>query len=263
MTDLEGVVGVDSFRTTRESHPEFDKSAKSNAMDRLAAETNALVSGIKSRVSSAHIDVYDGHGSHGLREADLTDGHWAGDEDYLTLLQSREYDAVLFVGQHAMAGTAFAPLCHTLSSTQIAYYKINNTFVGEFGGIAIEAGLAEIPVLFLAGDDKATLEARQWVPEIETVPTKFGTGLESARHRDPDTVLTEISEGAGRAIDRIDDISPVSGFTKPFTSEVRFTEPEAADAHESARRDDPRTTVERIDSRTVQTTSTEYQAVYP
>jgi D-amino peptidase len=39
-----------------------------------------------------------------------------------------------------MAGTRHAPLCHTYSSTSVAYYRSNGTFVGEFGCRSLVAG---------------------------------------------------------------------------------------------------------------------------
>jgi D-amino peptidase len=219
ITDLEGVTRVDSFFQTRTVREE----RKGPAMDRLAEEVNAFVAGVRSVEPEATIDVWDGHGTGGLRKVDLDDARYhEGDRPYF---EAGAYDAMAFVGQHAMAGSPHAPLCHTYSSLAVDYYKLNGTFVGEFACRALLAGRQGVPTVFLSGDDKATLEARQFVPGIETVATKRGSGHESAEHRDPETVLAEIGRGAAAAVDRVNAIPPYTGLEPPYTLEVRFYEP--------------------------------------
>src|SRR5690606_27822444 len=127
LTDIEGVAGVERFSETRTR----DESAKGPAMTQLAREVNACIRGIKEVYPEAKIDVWDGHGSGGLRPADLVGGEYIPG----TVKPSKDlagYAAMLFVGQHAMAGTAFAPFAHTYSSLHVAYYKLNGYFIGEF-----------------------------------------------------------------------------------------------------------------------------------
>lgn len=219
ITDLEGVAGVDSFHRTRTG----SEKRKGPAMDQLAREVNACVDGIRSRAPEAGVEVWDGHGSGGLRPEDLSDCRYLDEGRPYFHLQG--YDAVLFVGQHAMAGTPAAPLCHTYSSLAVDYYKLNGVFVGEFACRALLAGRQGVPTIFLTGDDKATLEARQFVPEIETVATKYGTGRESARHRDPEAVEMAIREGAAAAVDRLDEIPPYTELEPPYSLEIRYYEP--------------------------------------
>ncbi|MDL5360472.1 M55 family metallopeptidase [Halalkalicoccus sp. NIPERK01] len=219
ITDLEGPVGVDSFRQTRTGRTDRKRAA----MDHLAREVNAAIEGVRAVAPDAAVDVWDGHGSGGLREADLVGGRYLdGGRPYFHL---HDCDAVLFVGQHAMAGTPNAPLCHTYSSLSVDYYKLNGVFVGEFACRALIAGRQGVPTVFLAGDDKATLEARQFVPEIETVVTKYGRGRESARHRDRDEVRAEIRDGVATAMDRVEEIPPYTGLEPPYTLEIRYLDP--------------------------------------
>lgn len=259
VTDLEGVAGVDSFGQTRHEDMTDPERDKAPAMDQLAREVNAAIDGIRSVAPDAAIDVLDGHGYGGLREEDLEGGTYLRRPDFDPFTE-RDYDALLFVGQHAMAGTAFAPLRHTLSSLHVAYYKVNGTFIGEFGGMAIAAGLADVPTIFLSGDDKAAHEASIFAPEIETAVVKWGEGVEAARHRGPDDACDAVRSGAAGAVDRIGDVEPVTGFESPFTVEVRFREPKDAVPD-----DWPTEGVEitRVDSRTFQRTSDDFDRVYP
>lgn len=238
LTDLEGVAGIDSFARTRSS----DDEQKRPAMKQLAREVNACVRGIRDVDPDATVDVWDGHGSGGLHENDVEDAAYLGEgRPYFDL---EGYDAMLFVGQHAMAGTVDAPLRHTYSSRSVAHYNLNGTFVGEFGCRALVAGLQGVPTVFLSGDDKAAHEAEMFVPEIETVSTKRGTGEESAVHKDQQVAVEEVRAGTVRALERRDEIPPYTGFEPPYTLEIRYYEP----VEDGWWRDGE---VERVDDRTI------------
>jgi D-amino peptidase len=114
-----------------------------------------------------------------------------------------QYDAVMFVGQHAMAGMAHAPLCHTGSSQSIVYYRMNNIYVGEFGFWTAIAGFQGAPVIFACGDDKLVEEAKALVPNISTVVTKWGEGWQKARHVPPEEVCAQIESTVSAACQRL------------------------------------------------------------
>lgn len=172
LTDIEGVACVSNWSQTRDAC-DVNKAA---AMRLLTREVNAAVEGILTADPQAHIHVYDGHGNMGIdplelhpvtrlylgRAADSYRGMDAG------------YDAVLFVGQHAMAGTPGGVLCHTYSSRNITYYKLNGNLIGEFGCRAALAGMLNLPVIFLSGDLQACREAENLIPGIVTAETKRG-----------------------------------------------------------------------------------------
>lgn len=219
LTDLEGVAGIDSFSQTRTN----DLNQKGPAMQQLAAEVNACIEGIRSVRPDAEVDVWDGHGSGGLHAADLVGGRYLREgRPYQDL---KGYTALLFVGQHAMAGSAFAPLCHTYSSLQVAYYKLNGIYIGEFGARALIAGHQGVPTIFLSGDDKAALEAQMFVPGIETAVVKWGKGLEAAVHLDPVEACDVVRQGAVRAVQRMGEIEPLAAIKPPYTFEFRYYEP--------------------------------------
>ena len=235
VTDIEGVAGIDSFSSTRTSDPE----QKGPAMDRLAAEVDACVNGIRDAHPDADVVVWDGHGSGGLREEDVTNATYVREgRPYFDL---DGVDAQLFVGQHAMAGMPFAPLRHTYSSLHVESYRLNSTFMGEFSCRALVAGAQDVPTIFLSGDDKACLEAQMFVPEIQTVAVKRGMGEESAIHDDPIVAEAAIREGTARAVERRHEIPPLTDFEPPYTLDIRRYEPieEVPDG------------AERVDERTV------------
>ena len=222
LTDLEGVAGTDSFTQTRTA----DLEMKKPSMKQLAREVNACAEGIRSVYPDAVIDVLDGHGSGGLFPEDIQGCRYldpkSGQKSWHNL---DGYSALLFVGQHAMAGTINAPLCHTFNSRKIMYYRLNGVFIGEFAAHALQAGYWNVPTIFLSGDDKAALEAKLFVPEIETVVTKYGKGLEKAEHLDPEEACRNIREGAARAVRRMYEIPPFTAIQPPYEFEARFYEP--------------------------------------
>ncbi|WP_135555910.1 M55 family metallopeptidase [Paenibacillus cymbidii] len=220
ITDLEGVAGTDNFAQTRTT----DIAMKGPSMKQLARETNACVEGLRTVYPDAVIDVLDGHGTGGLLPEDLIDCHYH--RNVIQLFQQLgSYRALLFVGQHAMAGTINAPLNHTFNSRTVLYYRLNGVFIGEFGAIALKAGNEAVPTIFLAGDDKAALEAQMFVPEIVTAVTKFGTGLESAKHLDSQEACRRIKEAAVVAGRSIGAIPPFNAIQPPYQFEARHYTP--------------------------------------
>jgi D-amino peptidase len=246
ITDLEGAAMVFNFGQTRDGPP--SDPLRAEAMRILTQEINACVDGILDFDPDADVLVWDGHGSGGIWYEDVhekarytrgTTMPWGLDESY---------DAVFFVGQHAMAGTAAAPLAHTYSSKTVEYYKLNGQPVGEFGMRAYMAGtLFDVPVAFLSGDDKAVLEAQALVPDIVGVAVKEGTGLEGAISLSPARARALIREGARRACElaRAGAIRPVK-LDPPYEWEVRYLEGE--EARVDAFLKQPET--ERLDART-------------
>lgn len=81
----------------------------------------------------------------------------------------KDFDAVLFVGYHAAAGTSPAVLDHTFAACEL---KINGKVLGEAGLNGYLAAYMNVPVIFLSGDDAACREAKALFPGIRTVPTK-------------------------------------------------------------------------------------------
>jgi len=220
ITDLEGSAGVQRWEQTR-----VQGSAKIEAMSWLTEEVNAAVEGILDASPGAVVDVWDGHGNGGILKDKLhPKAHYMKEEEPRKALIEGAYSAVFFVGQHAMAGTPFAPLAHTYSSRSIAYYRLNGFFVGEFGARAALAGSRGIPVLFVSGDNKTVLEARMWIPGITGVAVKQGRGLERAEHLSRDEACRRIRKGASDACEHRAEIQPLR-VDPPYRLEIRYYEP--------------------------------------
>jgi D-amino peptidase len=130
-------------------------------------------------------------------------------------------DALLFVGQHAMAGTPDAPLSHTYSSRTIEYYKLNGIPMGEFGCRAALAGSMGIPTIFVSGDDKMIAEAKSLIPGVYGATVKLGRGIESAIHLSPQAARELIQEQADKAARNASNIPPFV-LQPPYRQEIRL-----------------------------------------
>jgi D-amino peptidase len=245
LTDLEGAAMVSRFSQTREEGPQ-----KHTAMKLLTWEINAAIDGILDVDADAEIVVWDGHGNGGI---DVLEFHPKGKLIARGPIRApyyldRTYDALFFVGQHAMAGTPNAPLSHTYSSLSIEYYKLNGQEIGEFGCRAAMGGTFDVPTVFISGDDKAVAEAKQLIPNIYGVETKQGLGQELALHLSPQRSRELIRETAAEACRNIDQIEPLK-IEPPYQFEVRVLEGKSIEGYlkQGAQKIDERTVVRYSD----------------
>lgn len=228
ITDLEGPALISRFDQTRDVTPE----AKALSMTLLTGEINAAVDGILEFDPDAEVVVWDGHGSGGI---DVLQFHpqaklIARGPIKAPYYLDSTYHALFFVGQHAMANTPDAPLCHTYSSKTIDYYKLNDHFVGEFGARAVMAGAMGVPTVFIAGDDKAVAEAKALVPHIVGAAVKQGLGRELALHLSHQAACELVRAKAKEACAGIGQIPPVE-FHPPYQLEVRVLEGKSIDGY--------------------------------
>ena len=221
ITDLEGPAGISRFDQTRD----VDPPTKAISMQLLTREVNACVDGILDADPQAEVTVWDGHGGGGIdimlfhpKAKLITRGPISAPYHL-----DETYHALFFVGQHAMAGTPEAPLCHTYSSKTVEHYKLNGIPVGEFGCRALMAGTMGIPTCFIAGDDKAIAEAQELVPGIVGAVVKWGLAQELALHLSPSAARELIRQKAAEALAKIPEIEPVR-MDPPYEFEARVYE---------------------------------------
>ena len=230
ITDLEGPALVSRFAQTRDYQDEPER--KREAMRLLTGEVNAAVDGILEACPDAEVVVWDGHGGGGI---DLMAFHPRAQLIPRGPIQppyylDRSFQALFFVGQHAMAGTPGAPLCHTYSSRRVASYTLNGRPVGEFGARALMAGALGVPTVFVSGDDKMADEARALVPRIHAAVVKRGLGLELALHLSHAAACALVRQTA-RAAAREAGTIPAPVLPPPYTLNVRVQEGVALDPY--------------------------------
>jgi len=179
VADLEGVSGVSGFDVYGDRLP-GDVEKKRRAVDLWAGEVNAAIGGSLA-AGAREILVLDNHGSGDNLQLDLLDPpaqliQGRRRPTWLPLLDA-SVDALLFVGQHAKAGTQQGFLCHTYSRKHLQRILLNGREIGEIGLVAGIAGTHGVPTVFLSGDQRAADEAGDLVPGIESAAVKQGLSM--------------------------------------------------------------------------------------
>ncbi len=206
VTDMEGVGGVNNAdEQLLPGQRRFDESK-----NLLVGEINAAIDGLIS-AGAGKIVVWDGHdGSRSLNinelnpVAELIQGRPTPANYYFT---DRQYDGILFIGQHAMAGAKNGVLAHS-QSFNVERISLNGRSVGEIGQVAAIAGFYHMPVIMLSGDQAACDEIRELQPNAETVAVKQGIGKASSLSLSHSQARGLIEQAAKRAAKRLIDYKP-------------------------------------------------------
>lgn len=195
--DMEGITGVVSGRECSSSGRDYDYFRKIMTLETNAAIEGALAAG------ATEIVVRDGHGAKTNilpdllhKKAKLLRGVTKRPENMMLGIDET-FDAVLFIGYHAKAGTPEGVLAHT-SSGNVIDLSINDVSLPEAGYNALIAGLYDVPMVFVAGDNWICQQAKDLFGEIVTVETKIGMGTaEISLHSEVvrDKILVEVSRG--------------------------------------------------------------------
>jgi D-amino peptidase len=139
------------------------------------------------------------------------------------------FEAAMFVGYHARAGTRNATIDHTYTS-RVYEARVNGQPVGELALNAAMAGLHGVPVALVSGDQALAAEAKALLGSaVETVVVKEAVGRFAARSLAPAVACQRIRAGAAAALKR--KRAPFT-FTAPIRLEVDFVVSQMADMAE-------------------------------
>lgn len=116
------------------------------------------------------------------------------------------FDAVIFIGYHAKAGTEGGVIAHT-SSGNVIDLSINGVSLPEAGYNALLAGLHDVPVVLVVGDNWICSQVKELFGEVTTVETKVGMGT-AALGLHPKVVQRNIRSEVNSALGRLDSYSP-------------------------------------------------------
>lgn len=231
-TDLEGISGVVNFdQTGRDSQGiEYERARRL-----LTNEVNTVVGACK-EAGVKEIIVLDGHhsGYNFIVEELHPDGNYivggGGRKKVLPGLD-KDFDGMILLGYHAMAGTENAVLDHTQSSKTWYNYWVNDIKMGEVGQAAIIAGNMGIPVILVTGDIAVCEEAEDLLPDVETVAVKEGYSRTCAKIISPLKVQAMIKEGVKKALAKIKKAKPYQA-KFPARIKIEFQTTEPADTYE-------------------------------
>jgi D-amino peptidase len=141
----------------------------------------------------------------------------------------RGFDAAMFIGYHARAGTRSATIDHTYTS-RVYEARINGQPVGELAMNAAMAGVHGVPVALVSGDQALAAEAKSLLgPGVETVIVKEAVGRFAARSLAPAVACGRIQAGAAAALARK---HAQFTFHRPIRLEVDFIVSQMADMAE-------------------------------
>ena len=254
--DMEGVAGVvheDQTDPTEARH-----SGEYNRFRRLMTnEANAAIAGALDAGATAVV-VNDSHWlMRNLLAEELNPKAelMSGGPKRLSMVEGIDggFDAAMFVGYHAKAGTRNATIDHTYTS-RVYEARINGQPVGELALNAAMAGLHGVPVALVSGDQALAAEAKALLGSaLETVVVKEAVGRFAARSLAPSVACQRIRAGAAAALKRKH--APFT-FKPPIRLEVDFGVSQMADMAELV----PGSS--RTGGRTVSYTADDYREVF-
>jgi D-amino peptidase len=254
--DMEGISGVVHEDQTDPIEPRH--AGEYNRFRRLMTdEANAAITGALD-AGATSVLVNDSHWL--MRNLLAEELHPAaellsGGPKLLSMVEGIDtgFDAAMFIGYHARAGTARAIIDHTYTS-RVYEVRINGQPVGELALNAAIAGLHGVPVALVSGDQAIASEARSLLgDQVETVVVKQSVGRFAARSLAPTVACQRIRTGAAAALRKKH--VPFT-FDSPIGVEVDFVESHMADMAELV----PGS--HRVGGRTVRYSGSDYLEVF-
>ena len=247
MTDMEGVSGAAVFSAYGlPPNPQI-----AGVLRLMMKEINAAIEGCFDG-GATEVIVHEAHGFE-MAAIDPRASIVRGGNLINTLNSS--FDAMLFVGQHAMSLTPDGVLAHTASSRSIVEVKINGESAGELAVFGAVAGHYGVPVVFVSGDTAGCREAKALFGDLETAEVMHGLGNHSAICLSNAKACELIRAGAARSLSRINALPPLR-YAAPIVMEIRLKAPALADTFCLI------PGVERVDSTTVRVESDNYLDVF-
>jgi len=217
--DIEGITGVVSWNETEQGKPDYAYFRKIMAEEVNAAIEAAIKAGVKEvLVRDAHGDALNILPSDLHKKARLVRSWSSGP---LCMMEGIDqgFDAVLFIGYHAKAGTPHAPLKHTYSGV-IYDLRVNGVTLSEAGWNALIAGYYNVPVIFASGDGALCGQVNKILPNVVTVAVKKGIG-NACISVHPEVARTRIRQGVTKALSKIDSMKPYC-MEPPYRLELFF-----------------------------------------
>ncbi len=219
--DMEGIWGVVHGDQTSAQGRDYGPARKW-----MADDVNAVIEGLF-EAGAVEIVVNDSHGSmRNILAQDLNPNVSliTGSPKPLSMMQGfdNSFDACIFIGYHAKAGTASSVLDHTISGATIRSIKVNNLELPELGINAAIAGALGVPVVMLSGDAETCLQAKSMLGgDVVTVAVKESIGRYAAKLLPLEEARRRLKEGAKEALLKRSKITPFR-LKPPYVFELEF-----------------------------------------
>ena len=244
--DMEGISGVVHADHTGRDGKDYEMARRLMTLEANAAIEGALEAG------ADEVVVNDSHGTQRNLLPELLDQRVkliTGSPKPQTMMAGLDdtFQAVLCVGYHARAGSE-GILDHTISGRVVHEIQVNGQSQGELGLNVGIAGHYGVPIVLVTGDSTCSAQAQELIPGVEVATVKEPLTRYAARCLSPERAQALIQQQAKRAVERCDDIAPVS-HTAPVTISLQFVNSGMADVAQWI------PGVERSDATTVSYTS--------
>jgi D-amino peptidase len=196
--DMEGISGINGDNQTSAAGAEYGRGRKLMVEDANAAIRGAFAGG------ATEVVVNDSHGSQrNLLPEDLDPrvrliSHSFKRHGMMEGLDST-FDAIIFVGYHAKAGSPRGVFAHTGSGV-LADLQINGQSVGEGGMNAFLARWYGVPVVMVTGDDVAIEEQKATVPGVRGVVVKRAINSRAVELRPLADARRDIEQAARESV---------------------------------------------------------------
>lgn len=219
--DMEGIWGVVHGDQTSAQGHDYDLARKW-----MADDVNAVIQGLF-EAGAKEIVVNDSHGSMRNILADNLNPQVSlitGSPKPLSMMEGIDasFDACIFVGYHAKAGTSSSILDHTYSGATIRSIKVNGLELPELGLNAAIAASFGVPVVMLSGDAETCGQAKSILgTEVVTVAVKEAVGRFAAKLLPLEEARQRLRQGAKEALQKRTKISPLH-LSPPYTFELEF-----------------------------------------
>jgi len=252
--DMEGIGGIGTGKMTNSGGGKDYETGR----ELMTSEVNAVVEAIFS-MGPAEILVNDSHGDmQNLLHTRLDPRveYIQGNIKPLGMVQGLDdsFDAAIFIGYHARAGTEGGFLAHT-GSGSVQGVWINGVEVGEGGMNAYYAGSHGVPVVLASGGATFAAQFAELTGAL-TVTTKTAIGARVARLRHSDGVLADLRSATREALGALNGTQPLVTAT-PVNVRVRFASTTRADILQAI------PGMRRVDGRTVEIATDSMDSAYP
>jgi D-amino peptidase len=217
--DMEGIAGVVTSEECSSSGPDYGYFRRIMSHEANAAVLGAFDAG------ATEVYVRDSHGSARNILPDLLDPRakllrdWSGGPMSMMEGIDETFDAVVFIGYHARAGTADAIIDHTMSGN-VMDLAINGVSLPEAGANGLIAGHFGVPVVFVAGDQGIVDQVEALFGSVGTYATKQGYGAASLGVH-PEVAQRGIRAGVANAVRNRDRFEPFT-LNRPYTMVLKL-----------------------------------------
>lgn len=226
--DMEGISAITTGDFLSQERSEY---ARGRVL--LTNEVNAVIQGILEH-GDHEILVNDAHGSMRnilIEKLDERASLISGSPKPGSMMCGIDdsFDGAIFIGYHPKSG-AFGNLAHTIHGGLFKSITINGKECGEYGMNAGVAGMYNVPVIMVSGDNYLKDEVNDLTPNTTYVTVKESLSYLCAKSKNPKLVYEELATNVKIALDKLNDVVPLNHGKVKF--DIQFKIPVYADLME-------------------------------